>query len=85
MNQQWPEEDTQVVNCPNCSHPCKLDLELVRQQSLPVRPAYCVSCDAEFELNIDGTTKLMFAYPKERGVDADRLIMKLSGIDFDPR
>lgn len=46
MKQQWPEENTQVVNCPNCSHPCKLDLELVSLQSLPVRPAYCVFCDA---------------------------------------
>lgn len=85
MQYQWPEGDIQVVNCPKCSSPCELDLELVKELSLPLRPAYCICCDAEFELNHDGTTQLKFPHPKESGPAADAIIRKVNRMVFDPR
>lgn len=85
MKHQWPEDDTQVVNCPNCGNPCELDLELVKQLSLPLRPADCLNCDAEFELNHDGTTKLIWAHPLvSKPGAADAIRKKLKNFVFNP-
>ncbi|MBN3199743.1 hypothetical protein H5A20_13620 [Pectobacterium brasiliense] len=62
MKYQLPDGDKQIVNFPNCTHPCELELDLVKELSLPLRPAYCIRCDVEFELNHDGTTKPTFAH-----------------------
>lgn len=82
---QWPDSDKQTVNCPNCTSPCELDLELVKKLTLPLRPAHCHSCNAEFELNHDGTTTLTFSHPKERRPNAGEAIRKINRMVFDPR
>ncbi|HAU6861796.1 MULTISPECIES: hypothetical protein [Enterobacteriaceae] len=85
MKYQWPENDTQVVNCPNCGNSCEVDLELVKELSLPLRPADCLNCDAEFELNHDGTTKLIRAHPLVSNAGATGEIRnKLKNFVFNP-
>lgn len=80
----WPNGETMAVCCPNCGHLVDVQIAVVREENLPLRPAECDQCLADFELSMDGSTELLSAPPKKTTQRGRELLKELQGLTFDP-
>ncbi len=73
------------VNCPNCGCGVEVQIFVVKDDDLPVRPAECEKCFCDFDVFHDGRIELLRAPPKESDpAERKGILEKIKNLEFDP-
>lgn len=81
----WPNGDNITVNCPNCGLSVDVQVSVVKEYDLPLRPAECEKCRCDFDVFHDGKIELLRTPPKVCDPEVKKKFLeKYQNIEFDP-